>query len=187
MSLAVIKTIFREGVSRGLIEESPADGVKTPGIQVIPRKFMTIEELERADFGRYKPQVMFLAYHGLRWSEAMALTEADIRDGRVYISKSIHGQTKTKSGVRSVPLMSPYIPLPKSPKTLRKVCHENGIHIHSLRHTYAYLLKTSGVHVTTAQQLLGHSDPKVTLGVYTGFRESEIDEARTLMQNYISR
>jgi integrase len=47
----------------------------------------------------------------------------------------------------------------------------------SLRHTYAYLLKTSGVHVTTAQKLMGHADPGVTLGIYTRFRDEEIDNA----------
>ena len=47
----------------------------------------------------------------------------------------------------------------------------------SLRHTYAYLLKTSGVHVTTAQKLMGHADPGVTLGIYTRFRDEEIDDA----------
>jgi integrase len=65
---------------------------------------------------------------------------------------------------------------------LRKSLANAGVHIHSLRHTYAYLLKTSRVHVTTAQKLMGHSDPKITLGIYTRFRDDEIDEAGRLMQ-----
>ena len=39
------------------------------------------------------------------------------------------------------------------------------------------LLKTSGVHVTTAQKLMGHANPGVTLGIYTRFRDEEIDNA----------
>jgi len=66
---------------------------------------------------------------------------------------------------------------PKTPKALRRELAEHGAHIHSLRHTYAYLLKTSGVHVTTAQKLMGHADPGVTLGIYTRFRDEEIDNA----------
>jgi integrase len=62
-----------------------------------------------------------------------------------------------------------------------------GITIHSLRHTYAYILKRQGIHVTTAQRLLGHSDPKVTLAVYTQVLDSEIDEAGDVLKSMVSR
>jgi len=48
-------------------------------------------------FGKYTPQIRFLALHGLRWSEAVALSVADIKDNRVWINKSIHGETKSKT------------------------------------------------------------------------------------------
>jgi integrase len=187
MTLAVMKTLFREGISRGLIQDSPAEGVKTPTIYVRPRPFMTTEELIRADLGKYRSQILFLAFHGLRWSEAVALTEADIYGGKVHINKSTYGDTKSPAGVREVPLVTEFKVFPKTPKGIRKICHENGIRIHSLRHSYAYLLKQSGVHVTTAQRLLGHSDPKVTLGIYTGFRQEEIQEAGKLILNHSSQ
>jgi len=38
-------------------------------------------------------------------------------------------------------------------------------------------LKTQGIHVTTAQRLLGHSDPVLTMKIYTGVLDSEIDDA----------
>ena len=53
----------------------------------------------------------------------------------------------------------------------------HGAHIHSLRHTYTYLLKTSDDYVTTAQKLMGHADLGVTLGIYTRFCDDEIDGA----------
>jgi integrase len=117
----------------------------------------------------------------LRWSEAVALTVDDIRDDRIWINKSVHGQTKSKAGIRSVPLVSPFKIFPKSPKTLRKVLKPYGVDIHSLRHTYAYLLKQQGVHVTTAQRLLGHSDPRVTMNVYTQVLDNEIDDVGLLL------
>ena len=181
MTLAVIKTIFREALAQEIIDASPAHGVSTPKIMVKPRQFLTWEEVSRLSFGNYTPQIRFLALHGLRWSEAVALTFDDIRDDRVWINKSIHGQTKSKAGIRSVPLVSPFIRFPKSPKTLRKVLKPYGIDIHSLRHTYAYLLKQQGVHVTTAQRLLGHSDPRVTMNVYTQVLDSEIDDVGLLL------
>lgn len=182
MTLAVMKTLYREAIARDLVDHSPVVNIRSAQIQVIPRKFLTIDELELSSLGKYERQILFLAYHGLRWGEAVALTEADIFDGRVHVTKSIHGLTKTRAGVRVIPLMSPFVKFPATPKAIRAICHEQGIHIHSLRHTYAYLLKTSGVHVTTAQRFLGHSDPRVTLGIYTQFRESEIEDAAELMR-----
>jgi integrase len=181
MSLAVIKTVFREALAQDIIDASPAHGVSGPKIMVKPREFLTWEEVSNGTFGKYKTHIRFLALHGLRWSEAVALTFDDIRDDRVWINKSIHGQTKSKAGIRSVPLVSPFKVFPKSPKTLRKVLKPYGVDIHSLRHTYAYLLKQQGVHVTTAQRLLGHSDPRVTMNVYTQVLDNEIDDVGLLL------
>jgi len=176
-TLAVLKTIFREAIDNAYCEHSPAATVRRPKIQVVPRKFIPLPDLIALDLPKFKTQIVFLAMHGLRWGEAVALAESDIYDGRVHISKSIHGQVKSRAGVRSVPLVSEFKPFPKTPKALRRELAEHGAHIHSLRHTYAYLLKTSGVHVTTAQKLMGHADPGVTLGIYTRFRDEEIDNA----------
>lgn len=185
MTLAVLKTIFREAVARELIDVSPAHGVRTPSLIVPSRKFLTWDEVKAANFRRYTPQIRILALHGLRWGEAVVLTKDDVRDGRIYISKSIHGAAKSQSGVRVVPLVGEFHQLPKSPKTLRKVLDPHGVHIHSLRHTYAYLLKTQGIHVTTAQKLLGHWDPKFTLRVYTQVLDNEIDSTGEILKRVI--
>ncbi len=184
-ALAVIKTVFREALAQGIIETSPAHGVSGPRIMVKPRDFLTWEEVSVGAFGKYSTHIKFLALHGLRWSEAVALTVDDIRDDRVWIYKSIHGETKSKAGIRSVPLVSPFKIFPKSPKTLRKVLKPYGVDIHSLRHTYAYLLKQQGVHVTTAQRLLGHSDPRVTMSVYTQVLDNEIDDVGLLLSKAV--
>lgn len=181
MSLAVIKTIFREALAQEIIESSPAHGVSGPKIMVAPRAFLTWEEVASGSFGKYTPQIRFLALHGLRWSEAVALTVEDIRENRVWVNKSVHGDTKSKAGIRSIPLVSPFVTFPKSPKTLRKVLNPHGVDIHSLRHTYAYLLKQQGVHVTTAQRLLGHADPRVTMSIYTQVLDNEIDAVGSLL------
>lgn len=180
-ALAVMKTVFREALAQEVIQASPAHGVSGPKIMVKPREFLTWEEVSAGTFGKYSVHIKFLALHGLRWSEAVALAVEDIRDDRVWINKSVHGQTKSKAGIRSVPLVSPFKAFPKSPKTLRKVLKPYGVDIHSLRHTYAYLLKQQGVHVTTAQRLLGHSDPRVTMNIYTPVLDNEIDDVGVLL------
>jgi len=177
MTLAVIKLLFREAMELELIEKSPVHGVRGPRVQIRPRKFMTWEEIQKTHFGRWNHHIRFLALHGLRWSEAVALTSADIRDGKIYVTKSIHGDTKSRAGIRVVPLIGEFKEFPRHPRTLRKALKPYGITIHSLRHTYAYILKSQGIHVTTAQKLLGHSDPKITLSVYTRVLDTEIDDA----------
>jgi integrase len=176
-TLAVLKTIFREAIDNAYCENSPAATVRRPKLQVIPRNFLTLQEIVSLDLPKFRTQIIFLAMHGLRWAEALALTEADIYNNRVHITKSLHGPVKSRAGIRSVPLVSEFKTFPRTPKALRKELAVHGAHIHSLRHTYAYLLKTSGVHVTTAQKLMGHADPGVTLGIYTRFRDDEIDGA----------
>lgn len=187
MTLAVVKVLFREALENGLLEKSPVHGIKGPTVIVRPKKFLTWEELESTNFGKYNKQIRFLALHGLRWGEAVVLTESDIRDGRIFVTKSIHGATKSRAGMRTIPLVSEFVPLPRHPRTLRAALNPYGITIHSLRHTYAYILKRQGIHVTTAQKLLGHSDPKVTLAVYTQVLDTELDEAGEALKLMISR
>lgn len=181
--LAVMKTLYREAEDQGLIEYPPTLRVKAPAKIIRHRKFITIPDLEKLDFGKYKTHIRFLALHGVRWGEAVALTDDDVRNGRVFITKSVHGSVKSQSGVRSIPQVSKFEIFPKTPRPLRKVLAPHEITIHSLRHTYAYFLKSNGVHVTTAQKLLGHSDPRVTMSVYTRVLDDEIDLVGTILRN----
>jgi integrase len=59
--------------------------------------------------------------------------------------------------------------------------------VHSLRKTYAYNLKEAGVHVTTAAKLMGHSNPMVTLKIYTQVRDTEIMESGSKIIDFINQ
>ena len=181
-TLAVLKTVFREAIDYGYLEFSPAIGVRTKPIRTVPRKFLRWEEVKISSFGKYESQIKFLGAHGLRWSEALALTPEDFNDGRISVTKSIHVESKSKSSVRVVPQVTEFEEFPRAPKTLRNVLDPYGVCIHSLRHTYAYLLKQQGIHVTTAQRLLGHSDSRITMNIYTQVLDEEIDSAGALLR-----
>ncbi len=181
-TLMLAKTIWREGETYGVVQGSPLGKLKTPAIQVIPKKFLTWDEVNSLDWGRYNEQIRFLALHGLRWSEAAALNFDDIHDDFVWINRSVHGLCKSKASIRRIPYLGHFKVFPKSYKPLQRTVNKHGITVHSLRKTYAYLLKTQGVHVTTAQRLLGHSDPVLTLKIYTGVLDSEIDEVGTFLR-----
>lgn len=184
--IAVLRTIFREAILQGIIKINPIAGKRTPMPIVPRRRFLTLKELEELDFGRYKTQIQFLGLHGLRWGEAVVLTNDDIRGDLVYVNKSIHGSTKSRAGIRVVPLVSEFKVFPKSPKTLRAALKPHGVTIHSLRHTYAYILKVQGIHVTTAQRLFGHSDPKITMAIYTEVLDDEIEAAGQILRTNLN-
>ena len=184
--LMVLKTIAREGLLYKVITENFAQRLKSRPIQVTPKKFLTWDEVNSLDWGRYNNQIRFLALHGLRWSEAVVLTTNDIREGNVLVNRSKFGDCKSKSSVRRIPYLGYFEPLPKSYKPMQICANSHGVTVHSFRRTYAYLLKTQGIHVTTAQKLLGHSDPMMTLRVYTSVLDSEIDDAGDKLFKFVS-
>jgi integrase len=186
-TLMVAKTLFREAVHRELIGENPAASIKSPKINVKQQKFLTWEEISVLDFGYQTKRIRFLALHGLRFGEAAALTANDIVDGRVYIKRSKWGETKTPSGVRSVPLLSEFVPFPKYQGAIAKALAPHGVTVHSLRKTYAYTLKNADIHVTTAAKLMGHSNPMVTLKIYTQVLDEEIDKSGLAIAAYLKR
>ena len=186
-TLMLAKTIWREAENYGVSTHNPLTKLRTAPIQITPKKFLTWEEVDVLDWGKYNNQIRFLALHGLRWSEAAALTFGDIKDGSVLVSRSVYGACKSKSSVRRVPYLGYFEQFPKSYKPLQKCANLHGVTVHSFRRSYAYLLKTQKIHVTTAQKLLGHSDPMMTLKVYTSVLDNEIDEAGEVLQMFIKR
>lgn len=186
-TLMLAKTIWREAENYGVTTHNPLTKLRTAPIQITPKKFLTWEEVDVLDWGKYNNQIRFLALHGLRWSEAAALTSGDIKDGSVLVSRSVYGACKSKSSVRRVPYLGYFEQFPKSYKPMQKCANKHGVTVHSFRRSYAYLLKTQKIHVTTAQKLLGHSDPIMTLKVYTSVLDNEIDEAGEILQLFIKR
>lgn len=184
-TLMVLRVLYREALARDLVDGSPVASIKPPRIRVGPQKFLTWEQVRENNFGKYDSHIKFLALHGLRWGEAVALKEDDIFDDKVHIKRSIHGTTKTQSGIREVPYFGHFKAFPKSRITIANALEPHGVTIHSLRKTYAYFLKSNNVHVTTAAKFMGHSNPLVTLKIYTLVRDDEInlvgDELRRVL------
>ena len=174
-TLMMLRVLYREALNRDIVSESPVAKIRPPRIFVKPQKFLTWEEVSTIDFGKYDSHIKFLALHGLRWGEAAALNMEDIYDNVVHISKSIHGPTKTPAGVRQVPYFGFFTQFTKTRTPIAKALQSYGVTIHSLRKSYAYFLKSNNVHVTTAARFMGHSNPLVTLKIYTMVRDDEVN------------
>ncbi len=83
LSWMVLKTIFREARTHGVMENNPTTEIKLPKRPEPKRRFVTWDQVDSLDWGKYNEQIRFLALHGLRWSEAAVLTEEDFQDGYV--------------------------------------------------------------------------------------------------------
>ena len=77
------------------------------------------------------------------------------------------------------------MPFARNQKTIAKALKPYGVTVHSLRKTYAYTLKSAGIHVTTAAKLMGHSNPMMTLKVYTQVKDDETALAGIELAKYI--
>jgi integrase len=186
-TLMTLRVIYREALSRELVNLSPAKEIKPPRIRVKPKKFLTWEEVRDTNFGKYDSHIKFLALHGLRWGEAIALTSDDVRDNIVVINKSKYGRTKTSSSERSVPYFGYFQQFPKSRQAIARALADHGVTIHSLRKTYAYFLKSNSVHVTTAAKFLGHSNPLITLKIYTLVKDNELHDVGDLLRKKLDK
>lgn len=67
-----------------------------------------------------------------------------------------------------------------------KVVAMNRFTAHQLRHTYATMLYDAGVDVKTAQDLLGHADPTVTMNIYTHLSAKKKEKALNALHQHFS-
>jgi integrase len=61
-----------------------------------------------------------------------------------------------------------------------------GVRLHDLRHTYASMLINSGESLYTVQQILGHSDPKLTQR-YSHLSSSVLQDAANSVSKYLDK
>lgn len=118
--------------------------------------------------------LMFLIYTGLRAGEFCNIQKGDISDDYVLNVK----KSKTKAGIRQVPLSDKAIkllPLPTitSYDTLNtkyakwRKAHGISKNLHCTRYTTISLLVSAGIDDRIIKKIVGHKDKDVTQDVYT--------------------
>jgi len=203
--ISALKSFFSWGVERRRWEENPTVYVKVPrATDSVERRALSEDEIQRLFEACPNEERRLLyqtaLYTGLRLSELRNLTwdMVDFNDGSIVLPA-----TKTKSRKRQkVWLRSELVALLREHKA-----HTNGrssifcIPSHferyfnedlrlagiqqkdseerfdSLRHTFATLLSRYGVPVKVGQELMRHSDARLTLNIYTHGRDEEKREA----------
>lgn len=171
-------------------------------------KFLELNEykklIEATSVINYKSHflIYIISVTGMRFSEAVALSERDIDFNRqivhvdktfkVYGSERGYMPTKNKSSVRDIPIDDRTCKLIKEyvdyfsindrlfenvsnsavNKTLKKLVGRN-VHVHSLRHTYVSYLASNDVSLLQISKLVGHTNPNITLSVYSHLFKNE--------------
>lgn len=154
------------------------------------------EFLKRVDNHYMRNLFEFYLYTGVRRVEALSLRWADVDfEGETFVIRG----TKTLSSLRRLDML-PHVkellirqrkqcpdselvfPYKKCivSRTFKRFCPAHKLH--DLRHTFVTRCAECGVNVNVCQSLAGHSDIKVTLGIYTHtsthFQKSEYQKFR---------
>lgn len=144
---------------------------------------------------------LFCCYTGLRYSDFVQLTAANIQRGTTHTWINTESQ-KTGASI-SLPIdllfegkalallnrysdnMDAFFHLPPNStvdKRLQRIAQHAGIRkhfsFHSARHTNATLLLMQGVNVTTVQRLLGHKNVKTTMNYCEVINQTIIKELK---------
>lgn len=211
----VVSLMMALAVRDRRLASNPATGVRLPKASSRPKQFLSHSQVSAlaVEAGDYGVFIVTLAYTGLRWGEATALTVGDIDFSRRRISVDkavvdLGGQlitgTPKNHQQRSVPIprflaaqlgqhTQDRLPddllftAPKGgPLRLRNFRRNSfdaaavragvsGLTPHELRHTAASLAVSAGASVKGVQRLLGHQSAAMTLDVYSGLFDSDLD------------
>lgn len=188
------------------IQFKVADNVKSITKRQKQREYLTIDELQRikkleCDNPLLKTAFLFSSITGLRWSDVYSLTWGDIKnssDRGHYLSFT---QQKTSSaewlpinqhaidliGERQDDNKKVFQGLNYSPhfkalikKWLLKAGITKKITFHCARHSYATMLVTKDVNISTISKMLGHKNIRTTQIYAQVVDKSKIDAAKEL-------
>lgn len=218
----VINMVMEFAVYEGYIDKNPCNLVRAPkGLKKGKRELPSDDEMNKAKNGlscHFGLFAYFLLFTGLRRGEALAIKWEDInfQEGYINVYKSVYFKnnrpelkgTKTESGVRRVPLLTPLKTVlkdikpqkgylfggetPMTEQALRRAwqryCKESGVTItpHQLRHAFATMLFNAGIDAKMAQDFLGHSDYKTTVEIYTHISEKRKNQDTETLDKFAS-
>lgn len=183
--IAALKRAYKDGI----IKENIAQTITPFPAGETKREYLSLEELQllaktECDNDLLKRAALFSAITGMRWSDVVKLTWADVRHSKTEnCYKAVFRQQKTKAmewnpiseeavallGTKGEPndvifkglVYSAYITVSLS-RWLIKAGVTKYITFHNFRHTYATLQLTLGTDISVIQKMLGHKHLKTT-------------------------
>jgi len=220
--LVLLRAILDSARRDKHIEDNPADDrrIQIPSTKKTVRQALDVQSVKSiaGDLRNLNLQdrrfMALLLYTGMRRGEVLGLRweDMDFDTGIIHIERNITfpdgkndpciGTTKTRSGVRSVPIMpvlaeilepegmSGYVFGGEKPVTfsvvrrmnerIRRTIDLHGATPHVFRHSFATLLNDAGADIKTIQAIIGDSDFKTVADRYVHSRD---DKARAAVEN----
>ena len=104
-AVIVLSRMLDVAVRDGRIRSNPAKGLELPRLVSKPRRYLTHAQVRALaeGIGHHKPLILLLAYSGIRWGEAMALTAADVDTLRCRLSITASTTEVSGKAVRGTP------------------------------------------------------------------------------------
>ena len=93
--------------------------------------------------------------------------------------RQLYGKSKYPNGKTYYPDV-----VTKQLKRFLDKYHLTPINLHELRHTYCIMLIAAGQDAKTVQYLMGHSDPRMTMGLYAHKVDDKVLAARGAVGDY---
>ena len=170
----VLSSALKQAVKERIIPYNPCDNCRIPPkekkeMTIIPPEKLGVYLSEAEKYG-VLPMFFLELSSGLRRGELLALRwdDLNVKDRILSVSKQVTRidgelvvtEPKTKNSVRKVALSQQAV-------TLLVQEHEQHVHFHDLRHTFATMALSSGVDVKTLSSMLGHYSAGFTLDTYT--------------------
>lgn len=174
----------------------PLDLLQAPKLAKRAKEFWTVEELSRILEGASDANTRlfwaFMAYAGLRHSEAVSVTPSDISDGVIRVvgkgdkeSFIPVGEALEKEIARNPSWdFSGYSNNCAANRKLQRVLRALGLgggNLHKFRHSFASNLIRSGANIKAVQQLMRHEDVKITLDTYSHLLQEDVKGAADLL------
>lgn len=203
--LSILKSSFNEAENADIILKNPCRSIKRLSVDEKEIDAFTRTEqyaIENYIFGKKRVKlygILLCLYSGIRIGELLSLNWKDVDFKRniltvnkTLLAKGEVSSTKTKSGVREIPISKNLLPLLKEMRRVAKsefVIESNGhytdirgyqglferllkrlnirkLGFHSLRHTFATRAIESGVDYKTLSVLMGHANAMITINRY---------------------
>ncbi len=183
--LSRLKSVFNFAVKRELIQKTPMANIKL-GEWETKKDFLSETELSQLvqSFDKYNDyqkgvaaMFIFCCYTGLRFSDAVALTAANITEtengpAMLFTTKKTKSQQLVPLLPQAVELLQLVLGKTYSNqyynRTLKEIAKVAGIGkdvtSHLARHTFATLGSSKGIKLEVMQALLGHANIKTTQG-----------------------
>lgn len=180
---------------------SPMTFVKAPKMQKRKKDFWTNEQVDRIlDFAPSADFRLFwslMAFAGLRQSEACAFGSKSINDdGMLHVigkgdkeaflpvSDRLKTEISRHGDIKDGMFDKPEFKYSRSNETLRDAVERSGIKSegestnHRFRHSFASnLLRSGKVNIRALQQLLRHSDVRISLDTYSHLLQEDLTDA----------